>query len=56
MAIRIDFNKEKNNSSYKTIYMKDDTIVKIENIAKEYNTSFNSIITKMVEYCIKEGF
>ena len=56
MAIKIDFKKQKNKSSYKTIYLKDDVIDKLNDLSYKHNTSFNNIVTKMIEYCLKEGF
>ena len=55
MSIEIDFKKSKVNASYKTIYLKNETIEEINKIAKENDTSFNNIIVNMIEYCIKEG-
>jgi hypothetical protein len=56
MGINLNFKKEKVNASYKTIYLKNDIIDKINNIAEKNDTSFNNIIVNMVEYCIKEGY
>ena len=55
MSIEIDFKKSKVNTSYKTIYLKNDTIDKINEIANKNDTSFNNIVVNMIEYCIKEG-
>lgn len=56
MSIDINFKKNKVNASYKTIYLKNDTIDKINEIANKNDTSFNNIVVNMIEYCIKEGF
>lgn len=45
--------KEKNPSSYKTLYLKDELIKQVEQIAKENNTSFNNVIVSMIETCLK---
>ena len=45
--------KEKEPSSYKTLYLKDNLVKEIEKIAKENNTSFNNIIVSMIETCLK---
>ena len=55
MSIEIDFKKSKVNSSYKTIYLKNDMIEKINKIANKNDTSFNNIVVNMIEYCLKEG-
>lgn len=56
MSIKIDFKKSKVNASYKTIYLKKEYIEKINEIAKQNDTSFNNIVVNMIEYCIKESF
>ncbi len=55
MSIEIDFKKSKVNASYKTIYLKNETIDKINQIANKNDTSFNNIVVNMIEYCLKEG-
>ena len=45
--------KEKEASSYKTLYLKDNLVKEIEKIAKENNTSFNNVIVSMIETCLK---
>lgn len=55
MSIEIDFKKSKVNASYKTIYLKNDMIEKINKIANKNDTSFNNIVVNMIEYCLKEG-
>lgn len=54
MAINLDYKKERVRASYKSIYLKDDLIEKIEKIANENNSSFNNIVVNMLEYCVKE--
>lgn len=56
MALKINFEKEKITSSYKTIYLKDYIIDDINKISCEYNTSFNNVVVKMIEYCLENGF
>ena len=56
MSIKINFNKEKVYAGYKTIYLRNDCIEKIEKIANENNTSFNNVIVNMINYCLKEGY
>lgn len=55
MSIEIDFKKSKVSASYKTIYLKNETIDKINEIANKNDTSFNNIVVNMIEYCLKEG-
>lgn len=54
MAINLDYKKDRVKASYKSIYLKDDLIEKIESIARENNSSFNNIVVNMLEYCVKE--
>ena len=44
--------KKKENSLYKSLYIKEDLVKKIEEIAKENNTSFNNVIISMIEFCL----
>lgn len=44
--------KEKEPTSYKTLYLKDSLVKEIEKIAKENNTSFNNVIVSMIETCL----
>lgn len=46
--------KEKIPSTYKSIYIKEDLVKKIEKIAKENNTSFNNVVISMIEECLKK--
>lgn len=46
--------KEKIPSTYKSIYIKEDLVKKIEKIAKDNNTSFNNVIISMIEECLKK--
>ena len=55
MSIEIDFKKSKVNANYKTIYLKNEKIEKINKIANKNDTSFNNIVVNMIEYCLKEG-
>lgn len=56
MIKEIDFSKQKVNASYKTIYIRNDTIEKINKIASENNTSFNNVVISMINYCIDNNF
>lgn len=45
--------KEKVQASYKTIYLNDDVIAKLEEMAKEYDLSFNAVVVSMILYCLE---
>ena len=45
--------KEKNPSTYKTLYLKENLVKDIEKIAKENDTSFNNVVVSMIETCLK---
>ncbi len=45
---RLNFNKDKVQASYKTIYLKDDTICKIKEIAYKNDTSFNNVVSSII--------
>ena len=44
--------KKKENSVYKSLYLKEDLVKKVEEIAKVNNTSFNNLIVSMIEFCL----
>ncbi len=56
MLKKIDFTKNKVNASYKTIYIRNETIDKINKIARDNNTSFNNVVISMINYCIDKNF
>ena len=45
--------KEKEPSSYKTLYIKEILVKEIEKIAIENDASFNNVIVSMIETCLK---
>ena len=45
--------KEKVQASYKTIYLNDDVIAKLEEMAKEYDLSCNADVVSMIWYCLE---
>ena len=45
--------KGKNQSTYKTLYLKESLVKEIEKIAKENDTSFNNVVVSMIETCLK---
>ncbi len=51
MSIYINMKKNRVEASYKTVYLKNDLIEKLDKIAKENDTSFNNVVVNMLEYC-----
>lgn len=41
-------------AGYKTLYLSQDVIDRITQMAKEYNLSFNSVVVSMIEHCLQE--
>ena len=48
-------NKKQNTSVYKSLYIKEELVNKIEKIAKDNKTSFNNVIISMIETCLEEN-
>lgn len=48
MGINIDFKRDKVESTYKTIYIKNELVEKINDLAKKNNTSFNNVVMSMI--------
>lgn len=46
--------KKKESSVYKSLYIKEDLAKKVEEIAKDNETSFNNVIISMIEACLLE--
>ncbi len=46
--------KGKEVAIYKSLYIKENLAQKIEEIAKENDTSFNNVIISMIEHCLNE--
>ncbi|MCL1822607.1 MAG: hypothetical protein FWG44_00190 [Oscillospiraceae bacterium] len=46
--------KEKVKCSYKTLYIADNLIEKINKIAENNDTSFNNVVISMIESCLNE--
>lgn len=44
--------KKKESSIYKSLYIKEDLVKKIEEIAYINNTSFNNVVISMIEFCL----
>lgn len=46
--------KNKVASTYKTIYISEDLVKKLDELAKQNQTSFNNVVVSMIEYCLAE--
>ncbi len=46
--------RKKVDAGYKTIYLRQTLIDKIEQIAKDYSTSFNNVVVSMIEKCLED--
>lgn len=54
MKFELKRTKGKQETVYKTIYIKQTLVEKIDKIAKENNTSFNNVVVSMIESCLQE--
>ena len=55
MKFTLKKTREKEISLYKSLYIKEELVKKIESIALENNTSFNNVIISMIEHCLNEN-
>ena len=55
MNFEIKRTKEKYETTYKTIYIRQNLIDQIEKIASEHQTSFNNVVISMIEACLSDG-
>ena len=55
MEWKLKDTKEKVKCSYKTLYISNSTIEKINEIAKDNGTSFNNVVVSMIEACLSES-
>lgn len=49
MEFKIRLQKEKEETVYKSLYMRQKQVEQINQIAKEYNTSFNNVVVSMIK-------
>jgi len=54
MKWKIKTTKEKVKCSYKSLYLADSLVEKIDEIATDNQTSFNNIVVSMIEACLNE--
>ena len=54
MKFQIRKHKEKEESVYKTIYLKQTLVEQINEIAKSNQTSFNNVVVSMIETCLED--
>jgi len=52
MKFKIKKTKDKEASSYKTLYIKQSLVEKINEIARQNNTSCNNVVISMIESCL----
>lgn len=52
MKFELKKTKDKEETCYKTIYIKQTLVDKINQIAAENNTSFNNVVISMIEACL----
>lgn len=52
MKFELKKTKDKEETCYKTIYIKQTLVDKINQIAVENNTSFNNVVISMIEACL----
>ncbi len=55
MPINLDYKKNRVKASYKSLYLKDELVEKIDKIAKDNNSSFNNVVVSMLEYCVNNN-
>ena len=46
--------RKKVEAGYKTLYMSQELVDRVTQIAKENNLSFNSVVVSMIEHCLQE--
>ena len=46
--------RKKVEAGYKTLYMSQELIDRVTQIAKENNLSFNGVVVSMIEHCLQE--
>lgn len=54
MKFELKKTKDKTESCYKTIYIKQMLVDKINQIASDNNTSFNNVVISMIEACLED--
>lgn len=54
MKFTIKPTQNKDEATYKTLYIKQSLVEAIDKIAKENNTSWNNVVISMIESCLSE--
>lgn len=54
MKFELKKTKDKQETTYKTIYIKQSLVDQIDKIAAENKTSFNNVVISMIEACLKD--
>ena len=52
MKFEIKKTQDKGSSTYKTLYIKQNLVEKINEIAKQNDTSWNNVVISMIESCL----
>ena len=54
MKFEIKNTKDKQESTYKTIYIRQSLVEQINKIAADNKTSFNNVVISMIEACLED--
>ena len=54
MSFKINLAKEKQETIYKTLYIKKELSEKIDKIAVENKTSWNNVVISMIKSCLED--
>jgi hypothetical protein len=54
MNFKVKKTKDKQETTYKTIYIRQSLVDRINKIATENNTSFNNVVISMIEACLED--
>lgn len=54
MPFEPEMAKAKKGSVYKTLYISEELVEKVDRLAAENGVSFNKMVVTMIEYCLKE--
>lgn len=55
MKFELKKTKDKEETCYKTIYIKQTLVDKVNQIASDNNTSFNNVVISMIESCLNDN-
>ena len=55
MGFQMKPTRKKVSSVYKSLYINEQLAERVEQMAKENETSFNNVVISMIEHCLAEG-